>query len=149
MADTLIRWRRAAVATVCLAFLPSCGDTFDSTAGLAPEDSIVGVWAWQADEHCTEVYSFFDDQTSAAISGRRVTLGLYAISDEVNDAGRYEMSHTILVNLRGRSCSGELNNVINETAIVFVEFDRYGNTLTLWEDPVDERGIGPFSRISH
>ena len=94
------------------------------------------------------MYSFFDDQTSAAISGRRVTLGLYAISDEVNDAGRYEMSHPDLVNLRGGSFSGEVIDVINETATVFVEFDRYGNTLILWEDPADARGIGPFSRIS-
>ncbi len=149
MADSPIQWRHAAVAAAGLTLLLSCGEEFDRATRLSPGDSIVGVWAWRADEDCTEVYSFFDDQTSAAISGRQVTLGLYVISDEVNDAGRYEMSHTILVNLRGRSCSGELIDVINETATVFVEFDRHGNTLTMWEDPVDERGIGPFSRISH
>ena len=149
MADSLTQWRRAAVAAAGLTFLLSCGDQFDPATRLSPGDSIVGVWAWRADEDCTEVYSFFDDQTSAAISGRQVTLGLYVISDEINDAGRYEMSHTILVNLRGRSCRGELINAINETATVFVEFDRHGNTLTIWEDPVNERGIGPFSRISH
>ena len=145
----LIRWRRTAAAAASLTFLSSCGDSFDPASRLSPEDNIVGVWAWRADEDCTAVYSFFDDQTSAAISGRQVTLGLYTISDDVNAAGRYEMNHTILVNLRGRSCGGEFIDTINETAVVFVEFDSHGDTLTLWEDPADERGIGPCSRISH
>ena len=128
--------------------MSSCGGNFDPAMRLSATDSIVGVWAWQADEDCTEVHSFFDDQTSASISGRQVMLGRYAISDDVNDAGRHEMSHTILVNLRGRSCSGESVDLLNETATVFVEFDRNGNSLTLWDDPVAERGTGPFSRIS-
>lgn len=132
-----------------VAILSGCGGDFDRAMRLSAADSIVGVWAWQADEDCTEVYSFFDDQTSAAISGRQVMLGHYAISDEVNDAGRHEMSHTIVVNLRGKSCSGESPDLLNETATVFVEFDSNGNSLTLWDDPVDERGTGPFSRISH
>ncbi|MES1947888.1 hypothetical protein C84B14_11077 [Salinisphaera sp. C84B14] len=112
-------------------------------------DLIVGTWAWtRQSNRCTEVYRYYGDGTMAVISGKEVTLGEYEIASQPNDAGRYKLIDTILVDHGGMDCGNSNVDNTGESATTYILFHESGNAHWSMYEPTGDIGFGPLFRIS-
>lgn len=112
-------------------------------------DLIVGTWAWtRSSNDCTEVYRYYRDGTVAVISGKEVTLGEYEIASQPNDAGRYKLTDTILIDHGGMDCADVDVDNTGESATIYVLFHDSGNAHWSMYEPTGDIGFGPLYRIS-
>ena len=110
---------------------------------------IIGTWVWTRESNnCTEVWRFYDDGKYVVVSGREVTLGEYSISEWPNEASRYAMTMTILVDHGGKDCADTTDDSSGATYMNYLQFHESGNAYAPMYHETESDGFGPLYRIS-
>lgn len=109
---------------------------------------LVGTWVWTREiNNCTEIYRYYDDGTYAVISGREIASGTYSVSAEPNEAGRFVLTRTTLVDHGGKDCANSSEDSAGSSSTLYLRFNRTGGAVFKMYHPTENRGFGPLLRF--